>query len=473
MSLSELIPIVNGRIKVHPFNLKLEELKIERKINDHVRVNLRGVLLGEDAVMGDQYVTAIDGKTKVVIDHVNEVGVLMQNLFTGIVAWIKVEHDGGNTYLEAECVSHTYNLDIHIKKRSFQDVKLTYEALLDKFEGEYQATIKNMVGEKATLGEFTLQYNETDWQFLQRLASRFGTGLIADASIDKPRFWFGVPQNEKVYHYRDLEVIKCQLGKKVSQNRHHETNIFFYYQLETHRILNIGDQVTFKDGRKLYVCESIAILKEGTLKFIYTLGNGDDLGQNKISNQRIVGVSVGATVIAVEKEKVKLAFDLDKESVTKEKATMFTYATSYSAAGNTGWYCMPEVGDKVQVYFPNNEEWQGFAIAASRSAGGKTGVSEVKYWRTKHGREIKFSKEEIEISVETKEGKVSVIKFNGKNGFVINTKKRIEIGNAKKILLNAKQRVVIEAKEAIKLDVKQSNLQLDGGVKVNGTVIKM
>ncbi len=469
MSSVEKMPIVSGRIKVHPFNLKLEELTISRKINDHVRVHLRGVLLGEDAVLGDQYVKVTDEQTKVTIDHLNEAGSFIRNLFTGMIARIKVEHEGGNTYLEAECVSYTYKMDTHIKKQSFQDVKLTYGELLDKFESKYQAVIKNMIGEKTPLGEFTLQYNETDWEFLRRLASRCGTGLIADAATAQPRFWFGVPKNEKSYQYRELEVIKCQLGKRVAENH----SIFVYYQLETTRMLNIGDKIAFKDGRELYISEANAVLKEDTLRFIYTLGTHDDLGRKEIYNQQIVGVLMSARVIAVEKETVKLNFDLDKEHVAKEKAFPFTYATTYNAAGNTGWYCMPEVGDKVQLYFPVNEESRAFAIAASRSAGGKTTDAAVKYWRNKQGREIKFSKEEIEISVTSKAGKISLIKFNGKNGFVINSKKRIELVNTKKINLNAKQKVQIEAKEAIKLDVKQSNLQLDGSVKVNGIAVKM
>ena len=65
----------------------------------------------------------------------------------------------------------------------------------------------------AQIEKFILQYRETDWQFLKRLASHFNTGLIPDDKFAKPKFYFGVPKKAskgklKNFNYR----VKKHLG---------------------------------------------------------------------------------------------------------------------------------------------------------------------------------------------------------------------------------------------------------------------
>lgn len=55
------------------------------------------------------------------------------------------------------------------------------------------------------LGQFTLQYQETDWKFLKRLASRFQTGLVPDPIAAKPSLTVGLPEGiselcPKIHH---------------------------------------------------------------------------------------------------------------------------------------------------------------------------------------------------------------------------------------------------------------------------------
>lgn len=42
----------------------------------------------------------------------------------------------------------------------------------------------------------------------------------------------------------------------------------------------------------------------------------------------------------------------------------FSYATVYSSETGTGWYCMPEIGDTVRVYFPSDRERNAYAISS-------------------------------------------------------------------------------------------------------------
>ena len=56
-----------------------------------------------------------------------------------------------------------------------------------------QADIKDEITQNALIPELLLQYEESDWVFLRRLASHFGTYLIADCRDTCGKVYFGIP----------------------------------------------------------------------------------------------------------------------------------------------------------------------------------------------------------------------------------------------------------------------------------------
>ena len=59
--------------------------------------------------------------------------------------------------------------------------------------------------------------------------------------------------------------------------------------------------------------------------------------------------------------KINLEIDGNQDEGT---ARWFPYSTVYSSPDGTGWYCMPEVGDAIRLYFPDNEEKNAYAISS-------------------------------------------------------------------------------------------------------------
>ena len=59
-----------------------------------------------------------------------------------------------------------------------------------------QADIKDEITQNALIPELLLQYEESDWVFLRRLASHFGTYLIADCRDTCGKVYFGIPTYE-------------------------------------------------------------------------------------------------------------------------------------------------------------------------------------------------------------------------------------------------------------------------------------
>jgi len=98
--------------------------------------------------------------------------------------------------LEAEALSHTHSLDVKRKFRSFQNKDMPMAELINKVKEGSGAIFEDTVTNGAKLNEFTVQYDETDWMFLKRMASRLGSVLTPQADSDKPKFWFGLPRGK-------------------------------------------------------------------------------------------------------------------------------------------------------------------------------------------------------------------------------------------------------------------------------------
>ncbi|OAB35032.1 hypothetical protein [Paenibacillus glacialis] len=87
---------------------------------------------------------------------------------------MKNTHVNGVYYVEIESLSGSIQLDTQKRKRSFQDISMTYDTLLKNILKEHPgADISCNIGEGLPIGEPIIQYEETDWELINRLASHF------------------------------------------------------------------------------------------------------------------------------------------------------------------------------------------------------------------------------------------------------------------------------------------------------------
>lgn len=462
-------------LQISPYELtSLKELTLTKKLNEHVRLQFTGIVSEE---VKDRYVATAEAKSPIEVWQLDPSG-NRTPLFNGIVLNIEVRSVRDVYYLEIEAVSHTYDLDVQQKSRSFQYTDMTYGALFKQVGADYPGIdILDEVTNGGTLGTFTMQHKETDWQFLKRMASRFHTGLVPAALFDKPKFYFGIPEgqhkgNLEDYHYTITKNIAHYLKLKENDGVEIDENDCMYYTVETDRILEIGDQITFK-AESLYVFEAVTKMKDGLLKHSYTLSSKNGMSQKKTHNHSIIGLSIEGKVLEVAKDHVKIHLDID-QTQNKNEAYWFPYATTYSAEGHSGWYCMPEVNDTVRVYFPTNQEEDGIANSSVRkntedSKTNKLSDPNIKYFRTAFGKELMMSPKEIVITAQ--DGDV-FIRLNEDNGIEIYSKKEIKVISDQDISLNASSKIMINAKERIHLSCKESTITLDGDTQIYGKEVK-
>ncbi|QPQ30126.1 hypothetical protein [Lysinibacillus sp. JNUCC 51] len=462
-------------IQISPFKLvSIQELTLTKKMNEHATLRFTGIVPEE---VRDQYVEMTESYSAIEVNQLDHLGAPTP-LFKGVILGVKVHTIRGIYYIEVEAASNTYFLDIKKKNRSYQDKEMTYSSLFKQLSPFYPGLdVIDEATKGGKLGKFTLQYRETDWEFLKRLASRYNTGLVPAATFDKPKFHFGVPAGKvkgklEDYHYTTRKKLADYLVYTENGNGGMGEHDFLYYEVETDKVLAIGDYVTFQKYT-LYVCEAYMSVKDGLLKHHYTLSTKNGMNKREVFNDEISGVSLEGKVLEVAKDHIKVHLNID-EKQDKGKAHWFLYATPYTAEGHSGWYCMPEINDFVHVYFPSYREEEGIASSSIRknsdsSATNKLDDPSTKYYRTAFGKEIKMSPTEIVITAQDND---IFIRLNEASGIEIFSKKEIKLISEADISVNASKKILLSAEEEISLKCKESKITMDGSVQIFGKEVK-
>jgi hypothetical protein len=472
-----LFAVTGANLQIAPFELKqLVELQLTQKINEHARLYFKGVIAEE---LKDQPIADTAAGTCVELNQV-DFDSTKTLLFKGIVSHVAIKVVRDTYYLEVEALSATKLMDVKLKTRSFQNENLTYESLIKQIVSEYNGAIKDYASKRQKIGKVIIQHNETDFQVLKRLASRFNTGLIPYLLSDTPRLYFGIPDegDEPV----KLENYHYLVRKKLGEYRYSSENSipglneadFIYYEVESEKQVNLGAEVSF-NGSTLYVCEATSFLENAVLKHHYLIAPQKGLSQRTIYNDQIIGLSLEGRVIDVAKDNVKVHLDIDLEQKVDE-AFWFPYSSVYTAEGNSGWYCMPELDDHVRIYFPGKKEEEGVAISSVRKDSGdsknnKVGNPDIKYFRTKSGKELMFSPAEIVIT--GKDDQI-FLKLNDKDGITIYSQKAVKVIAKQDLTMESEEaKVIIKAKEGINITCDSSNLKMNQtSVVIKGDEVK-
>ncbi len=483
---------------VMPYNIRVSEIEMTQQMNEHATLRLTGVIPDE---LEDSYVYMTDAETAIEVLQMDSTG-QSTPIFNGLALDVQVKSVMETYYLEVKAVSHTYVLDVKKKNQTYQNAKMPYTELIKECIADQPgADFMDHVTKGASIGNFTMQYLETDWEFLKRMASRFHTGLVPDAVHGAAKFYFGVPfqagavQKMDAINYR----VKKAIGNFLISSKNHLDSItasdYMYYEVESPQLFKIGNEVTFQ-SKKLYVFKIVSKLKNGLLKHIYTLTPQNGFSVHTTYNQAIIGASIQGKVIDVAGDKIRIHVDFD-EGQEKNKAYWFPYSTIYASEDNTGWYFMPELSDNVRIYFPSNREDEGIAISSVSKAppqsgamlsatnpssqGGGGGASppedsrqdpgrmadpDVKTLRTKHGKQILLAPDRIVIS-----GGGLMITLMDDNGISIISDKNINLKATDKVVINAKQ-IMINANEKIEMTCKDNSIKMKDKMEIKGTEVR-
>lgn len=192
----------------------------------------------------------------------------------------------------------------------------------------------------------------------------------------------------------------------------------------------------------------------------------------------------------------------------ESEAKWFPYSTVYSSPDGTGWYCMPEKGDKVRLYFPNEFEEEGYIIssinlgntgaesAPASGGGGESGSSaapaegaaagalggasasaasaprsnpDMKTISTKDGKEVTLTPTTIIMT----NNKGMMVVLDDEEGIIIASDKNVVITAAENMIIKSDGEIDIQATDSIQLVKGNSKLTLKDELEIEGVRYKM
>lgn len=477
--MNKMKAITHYELKVNLAEIQeILELKIEQLVNQHASCLLKGIINEKDKV--NLVTGSLDKKELEITADCN--GKII--LFCGLVQKATIHETGGFYMAEIHALSYSVLTDIKKKSASYQDTNQKYEDIVRKIVRAYPSgDVKDFASEHKATGQLIVQYQETDWEFLKRLASHFNMGLIPNIILKGPKIMFGtfkgVARGEiKCYEYSvSKNLLEYQIGSENENPEISEEDVITY-EVDILENYEIGDTAQYQ-GRTVTIEAKTIILVNDIIRFRYTLSSNKKLSVEKAYNDKITGVSLKGTVLKSVQDKVKVQLEIDK-SQEEGTAYLFPYTTNYTAEGNSGWYCMPETGDTALIYFPTKDEGEAVSINSYRSgSGGNINDPTVKYFRTANGKELKFSPDEISITCvqgkdeKTGEDKIVYIKLNKDNGIEIMSTEPVSITSQKAITIDAEDKVEISANEYINLRCKKSQIRMDSKIDICGPDVRI
>lgn len=423
------------RLSVSPFIVEgIVEMRINQSLNQHASLYLKGIIPKET---GDAGVLETDDSTVITVSDQDGI------IFDGLAQDIRATFEGQVYYLEVWGVSHTVKADTGILSRSFQDAGMSYAQIADKMAGENGLAV-SVEAPPLSVNNILLQYQETNWEFLKRIASHNHSVLLP--SIDSPAFYFGLPKGRQK---GSLLSYRFSVGKNLGRYRKYSgagvaispDDSMEYVVTADDSVLSIGDTVDY-EGSPLIVKDVQIHLKDAVLTCRYVLCKENGLKTPVSYHQHITGLVLPGQVLEVKDDTVKVLLCVD-ESQDTAAAYAFPYITPYSAENHTGLYLMPEVGDMVNIQFPTENESAAVALSSYRQMGSdRTGNPDIKYLRTPHDKEIKITEKEILITAKT--GGL-YIRLNEDNGIEIFTEHGITVNTLSNMDVNAAGHIVFTA----------------------------
>ena len=320
---------------------------------EHARGNFR-LLLSENE-------TGINGLNAPIqlCGHGNTAGAL----FCGYQEKVEIKEEGRYRIADVQAVSGTILLDQKKCNRVFQKKAQTYMGIANTVTADTEHSACILPGSDMQTGGTLIQYQETDWNFLKRMASQLGLPLVPDISYYYPRFYLGLPEGEK----KELgEILSCDMcfdgryyaasGKCLVDRKD-----FICYDVVTRTSLSLGDKVTY-EGRELLVSRKKTELVRGEVIFTYRLAGSSYTWVPWEDNPDYTGMSFVGAIVGTQGEQVEVAFDIDQ---TAAGGNRYGFAP---ATGNL-MYCMPQKGTKTSLYIGNGDEAQGIATGCIRTNG--------------------------------------------------------------------------------------------------------
>ena len=373
------IGIILNKTKLE--NFVIQEFVLDENINEHQKLEIQLEMDDEQRKNLERIIEKEDVEIEIELTNVDKD--IKRKIFSGIVDYFEILDYGSygcRILMRAFSKSVLFDRKNEKKYRVFQDRNLMFSDIIDEINKDYadkKLEIKYSDIAKKQIGSLIVQFDETDWEFLVRLASQLKTGMFV---IEQGIILFGMVEMGEIKkenkYFSDYSLVRDYKN--------------LYYKVQSNKVINLGDTVSISEnaienegndkdssGNKgnFSVLKTKIFLKDFILKSEFLATDMSSYHIFKKYNEKIKGCRIEANVERVFEDggiaKMEVRFGEGLEKIVQERSNEesndkayddygikrfpLSYQTFYSQT-NTGFFCTPEVNDTVEVYFPNEDE---------------------------------------------------------------------------------------------------------------------
>ena len=458
------------RIETSPFQvLALVEFESVLKKNQHGCAKVSGYISAEEK---DQLMAMISEETWAHIWFYDETGE-KNILFCGYIEDLRIHAEADTFLLTALLKTGTGKMDMGEHIGVYQNGTTSCQKILETIVQGYADGKLLMGTEAGNIGNMVVQYKETDWEFAKRLAAQKNTVLMANEKSAGVKYTFGIIEEagHELLSYESYSIVNLIGEYQIKKNCGMTESDAVAYQVKTREIFYLGDAVCFLG--KNYVVGEVERKWEGNEIYnYYLLETKGELRQMTYGNKKIIGASLKGNVTSVKKDTVKVVL-MEDETGGWAGQKWFAYSTIYSSPDGTGWYCMPEKGDSVRLYFPNENEAEAYVNSSvneqSSNSSARSNPDE-KSIKNKQGKEVLFKPDRLVFT----NNKGMSIEIVDDEGILIESDKSITIKAKENIgIISMEQGVEISAPEKIAFQQGNTMLELADDINVQGGRVNM
>lgn len=461
-----------------------EKLELIQKKGKHTKLELEATLSG-NLKESEFY------KIQDIITVLYEQKGKIKTLFSGSIEKISMEKDGGKRKIIITAFDHTWKMDHIRRKRIFQNPKMKIKDVIKQVMSTYQGSDYLFHIEDKEIGQLFIQYEETDWEFLKRFLSHYYETLYPEITHEAEKIQIGLQTKPVPWNFDSLpyEMIQdFETYDKMKKNGFPQLTLAknIGYKVTSYDLAEIGDQITYR-GNPWYISSVKRELKNGLLTNTYELHQKERMKTIPYYNKKIAGISIDGTVANVKRNKVQVHMEIDTGNGGASNY-WFPFSTVASSSDGSGWYCMPEKGESVRVYFPTKNEKEGYVITSikshepqpassggsSGSGGGASATSvdpmgdpSVRNIQTEQNNQVQFKEDGVYIMAGNGNGSI-ILKNDG--NVVLDALQDIKISTGEMLTMTAKNELNLKSQTKIQvmsdsgadMEIKQGEIQLHG-----------
>lgn len=399
--------------------VQLHKIEIRESVNQHTDAVLSGICTPDACrAMAGRKITVSDGENGVV--------------FAGRIHRLETDTVGDVAHFELWAYSFSRFLDQKPQRRVIQNQSRTYRELLGLVLEPYHVFSDGGACLDAPFPSLLVQDQETDWEFVKRLASQIGREVFLNSASEQVQIFVGLTGEED-------ELTDARFWKKCYQPESGKEILY----IKTRKRYHPGCRLYFQ-GERHAVKTCGCRLVQGEMVYCLQLEKEKDGGMEAFESLIQEGARLGANVKEIKGNQLRVCFK-DEAFFDGRELPWFPY---YGIGNNETCFHMPTEGTTVEVLCT-----------------GVYGGSAVVTGALRHSLKPGMVRSAADKAMRNEQGNGFVL---GEGGIQIlaDASSQVEFLEDGTVVLNARQ-VCMEAKEGLVLDSLHGHLQIAAGRKMS------